>query len=229
MYKLRGSLGELEKAVTTPDQYPLTLNALTLACNQKTSREPVMVLEQGAVERTTRELIEKHLVSVTESKNGVSKFSQRLCNTLLSSLNFSPGEYAVLCLLLLRGPQTPGELRARSARLHTFDSNDDVKATLHTLIERDAGAVVARLPRRAGRQDHEYVHLFAGDIESAAEHVEAVERTSPTQPQSSDLAALEARVARLETALTTLAEQLGESVDLSQGQHSGGSEGASER
>ena len=119
----------LEKAVTTPDQYPLTLNALTLACNQKSSREPIMALEQGSVERTARGLGEKHLVSAAEGKNGVIKYAQRFCNTLLSDLKFDAAQYAVLCVLLLRGAQTPGELRARSARLHSFDDNEAVKAT----------------------------------------------------------------------------------------------------
>jgi len=113
----------LEKAVTTPDQYPLTLNALTLACNQKSSREPVMSLEPGAVAHLARGLEEKHLLNINEGRNGVSKYAQRLCNTLLSNFKLSPPEYALMCLLFRRGPQTPGELRARSARLHGFADN----------------------------------------------------------------------------------------------------------
>ena len=206
----------LEKAVTTPDQYPLTLNALTLACNQKSSREPVMSLEQGKVERTARELGEKHLVSISEGKNGVNKYAQRLCNTLLSSLKLSAAEYAVLCVLLLRGPQTPGELRTRSARLHTFDDNEDVKVVLQALIDRESGALVARLPRRTGRMDHEYTHLFAGDLASVAEQQSAAERSSTVSHKSDKIPRLEARVATLERALSDLANRLGEQVELGQ-------------
>jgi uncharacterized protein YceH (UPF0502 family) len=204
----------LEKAITTPDQHPLTLNALTLACNQKSSREPVMSLEQGSVERTARQLSEKHLISVTEGKNGVNKYAQRLCNTLLSSLKFSAAEYAVLCLLMLRGPQTPGELRARSGRLHTFDDNEDVKAVLQALIDRDAGSVLARLPRRSGRQDHEYMHLLGGDLASVSEDAGMLEGASQPSQKDGKYARLQARVERLEGALVTLAARLGETVDL---------------
>ena len=98
----------MEKSVTTPDQYPLTLNALTTACNQKTSRDPVMALETGEVQRTARQLEDLYLISREENfRSGVEKYSQRLCNTLRSRYQFAPAEFAVVCLLLLRGPQTP--------------------------------------------------------------------------------------------------------------------------
>ena len=204
----------LEKAVTTPDQYPLTINALTLACNQKSSREPVMSMEQGMVERTARALEDKHLVSITEGKNGVSKFAQRLCNTLLSSLKFDAAEYAVLCLLLLRGAQTPGELRARSARLHTFDDNEDVKAILQALMDHDSGPLVVRLARRSGRMDHEYTHLLAGELESVVEEEDVAERSVTVTRKDDQIAQLQARVSALEHALRDLAERLGEQVEL---------------
>ncbi|MFT5449661.1 MAG: hypothetical protein ACI9DC_004858 [Gammaproteobacteria bacterium] len=214
--RVLGSL--LEKAVTTPDQYPLTLNALTNACNQKSSRDPIVSLDQGVVERTARQLGEKHMVSVTEGKNGVSKYTQRLCNTLLADVKLSPGEYAVLCVLMLRGAQTPGELRTRCARLHEFDNNEAIKSVLQDLIDREAGAMVARLPRRAGRQDHEYAHLLAGEIESVIEEEGAVDRSPGTSSRASAggerIAQLEARVSVLEAALTDLAERLGEPIDL---------------
>ena len=112
----------MEKSVLTPDQYPLTLNALTNACNQKSSRDPEMSLDQGAVQHAIRELRELHLVQVEENfKSQVEKYNQRLCNTLLSDYQFEPDQFAVMCVLLLRGPRTPGELRANSGRLHTFD------------------------------------------------------------------------------------------------------------
>ena len=204
----------LEKAVTTPDQYPLTLNAVTLACNQKSSREPVMNLVPGVVERTLRMLEEKHLISRSEGKNGISKYSQRFCNTLLSDRKFDSAQYAVLCLLLLRGAQTPGELRARSARMHSFDENDAVKNVLQGLMDRESGALLARLPRQAGRKDHCYMHLFAGDIESVIEeHVNA--ESVVNLPRKADkIVQLEARVERLENALRDLATRLGEAIDL---------------
>jgi len=204
----------MEKAVTTPDQYPLTLNALTNACNQKSSREPVMHLEQGVVQRTIRELADQHLVSIREgARAGVEKYSQRLCNTQLSKLKFSPAEYAVVTLLLLRGPQTPGELRTRSGRLHTFADNNEVTETLTGLMEREEGAVVARLPRKPGRQDHEYMHLFAGEIESVPEQVAPRAVASPAREDR--VSRLERRIDRLESALVALADKLGEPIDLS--------------
>jgi uncharacterized protein YceH (UPF0502 family) len=204
----------MEKAVTTPDQYPLTLNALTNACNQKSSRDPVMSLDQGMVARTARQLEEKALVSSSEGKGNVVKFTQRLCNTHLSELQFSDAEYAVMTLLILRGPQTPGELRARSGRLYTFDTNDEVKAVLNALMDREGGTVVARLPRKSGRKDHEYTHLFSGDIDSVAEEASVAERSSAVTQKDDRIARLETRVSTLEHALSDLAERLGEEINL---------------
>ena len=217
----------MEKAVTTPDQYPLTLNALTNACNQKSSRDPVMSLDQGVVARAARQLEEKTLVSSGEGKSHVIKYTQRMCNTLLSELQFTQAEYAVVCLLILRGPQTPGELRTRSGRLHTFDDNEEVKAVLEALMEREGGPVVARLPRKAGRKDHEYMHLFAGEIESVTEETRVAERSSALFYKHDRVAQLEARVGQLERALSDLAERLGEEINLA-GSESEGSEEASE-
>ncbi len=204
----------LEKAVTTPDQYPLTLNALMNACNQKSSREPVMSMDQGAVARTARQLEEKTLVSSSAGKSNVTKFTQRLCNTHLSELQFSEAEYAVICLLILRGPQTPGELRTRCGRLYAFDDNEEVKAVLHALMDGEGGPVVARLARQSGRKDHEYTHLFAGEVDSVAEETNVAQRSSAASPKDGRIAQLEARVYRLERALSDLAQRLGEEIDL---------------
>ena len=201
----------MEKAVTTPDQYPLTLNALTAACNQKSSREPVMSLTQGEVQRTARQLQDKYLVSQREGSRNVEKYAQRLCNTPLATYQFSPPEFAVVCVLLLRGPQTPGELRTRTARLHAVEDNADVVTTLNALIEREGGPVVARLPRKPGRQDHEYQHLFAGEIESVDEERQGIQRAASPNRESR-LARLEDRVERLEKTLGRLAERLGEDI-----------------
>ncbi len=203
----------LEKAVVTPDQYPLTLNGLTNACNQKSSREPVMNLEPGAVLRAARGLSDKHLVTVTEGKN-VEKFAQRICNTFLSKHKLGTAEYAILCLLMLRGPQTPGELRARSGRLHEFEDNGAVRDVLNAMIAREGGPLVARLPRRAGRQDHEYMHLFFGETESVEEEEAVVQREAVGSERQHRIEALEARVDKLEQALRTLSQSLGQPVDL---------------
>jgi uncharacterized protein len=204
----------MEKAVTTPDQYPLSLNALTNACNQKSSRDPVMALQQGAVARTARLLEEKALISSSEGKGSVVKYTQRLCNTLLGELKFNEAEYAVICLLLLRGPQTPGELKARSGRLHAFDDNEDVRSVLKALMQREGGAVVARLPRKSGRMDHEYMHLFAGELDSVSEEVTVAERSSEITHKDDRITKLESRVNKLERALSLLADRMGEELDL---------------
>ena len=146
----------IEKSIVTPDQYPMTLNALTNACNQKSSRDPVMSLTQGEVEHTVRLLVDQSLVNVAENfKSRVEKYTQRFCNTRYSDLQFSDAELAVVCLLLLRGPQTPGELRSRSGRLHSFEDNAEVVQALTGLVERDPYPLVVKLPRTPGRKDSE--------------------------------------------------------------------------
>lgn len=197
----------MEKAVLTPDQCPLTLNALTTACNQKSSRDPVMTLERAAVERAARDLSEKSLVKRDENfRSGVVKYQQRLCNTMLSELKFAEDEYAVICLLLLRGPQTPGELRARSKRLHVFADNEAVAETLQRLIDDggERGAVVARLARVAGRRDHQYAHLLSGTIES----VPSDDVPARAEPRGTRLSELERRVAVLELEVAALKGRL---------------------
>ena len=204
----------MEKAVTTPDHYPLTLNALGNACNQKSSRDPVMSLQSGIVQRTARELEEEGLVKSSQGKGSVVKYAHRMCNTLHSPLQFNDAEYAIVCLLLLRGPQTPGEIKARSGRLYTFDDNDEVKTVLDGLIDRDCGAVVARLARKAGRKDHEYMHLLGGEIVSVPEDTTMTERSSSSIHKEDRFTQLEARVSSLEHALQNLAQRLGEEVNL---------------
>src|SRR5688572_2225696 len=153
----------MEKSVVTPDQYPLTLNALTNACNQKSGRNLVMSLKQGIVQHSVRDLRAKHLVTVEENfKTGVEKYRQRFCNTTYSDYQFDPPQFAIVCLLLLRGPQTPGELRAHSGRLHIFSDNAAVVDALAGLIEREGAPLVVKLPRTPGRKDSEYMHLFSG-------------------------------------------------------------------
>ncbi len=195
----------MEKSIVTPDQYPLTLNALTNACNQKSGRNPVMSLDQGMVQRTARDLGAKHFVRATENfKTGVEKYQQRFCNTTLSDYQFDPPQFAIVCLLLLRGPQTPGELRARSGRLHAFTGNEAVLGALSSLIERDGEPLIAKLPRTSGRKDSEYMHLFSGPIDvealaaqaAVAKLTETSERVSVSE-LAQRLSKLEAEVAEL--------------------------------
>jgi len=199
----------IEKSVVTPDQYPLTLNALTNACNQKSSRDPVMSLQQGEVQRTIRDLEEKNLARADENfKSRTEKFIQRFCNTRFSDYQFDPSQLAIVCLLLLRGPQTPGELKSRSGRLHTFDDNAAVIGALDTLIAWEGGPLVIKLPRTPGRKDAEYMHLFSGPVDIEAH---ATERQSASSGRSStrvNTTELEQRVSNLEAEVAALKEQL---------------------
>jgi len=199
----------IEKSVVTPDQYPLTLNALTNACNQKSSRNPVMSLQQGEVQRTVRDLESKTLVRVDENfKSRVEKYIQRFCNTRFSDYRFDPPQLAIVCLLLLRGPQTPGELRSRSGRLHSFADNAAVTDTLNTLIDLDGGPVVMKLPRTPGRQDPEYMHLFSGPIDVEEHASQARAAASSGSTARSSVSELELRVSNLEAAIAEIREQI---------------------
>ncbi len=199
----------MEKSVLTPDAYPLTLNALTNACNQKSGRDPVMSLEQGTVQRTIRDLEGKHLVRVEENfKSRVEKYVQRFCNSRFSDYQFDPAQFAVVCLLLLRGAQTPGELRARSGRLHTFEDNDAVVKALNGLIEREGDPLVVKLPRTPGRKDSEYMHLFFGPVD-VEQHLAAAQEARAAAPRERvSLSELEERVARLEAEVAELKSRL---------------------
>lgn len=203
-----GSL--IEKSLVTPDQYPLTLNALTNACNQKSSREPVMSLTPGEVQHTIRGLEAKHLVRTDENfKSRVEKYAQRFCNTRYSDLQFSDAELAVVCLLLLRGPQTPGELKSRSGRLHRFDDNAEVVQALTGLMEREPHPLVVKLPRTPGRKDSEYMHLFSGDVDVEAYVAQAGEEQPTGSRERHSVADLAERVSQLEAEVAALKERLG--------------------
>ncbi|HNP65114.1 MAG TPA: DUF480 domain-containing protein [Woeseiaceae bacterium] len=202
-----GSL--IEKSIVTPELYPMTLNALTNACNQKSAREPVMSLTQGEVQHTIRALEAKHLVRVEENfKSRAEKYSQRFCGTRYSDLQFDAAQTALVCLLLLRGAQTPGELRARSGRLHGFADNTDVVAALESLIGHDAGPLVTKLPRTPGRKDSEYMHLFSGPIDMDAYAVQERSARPTGSSRASSLADLAERVAALEAEVADLKARL---------------------
>jgi len=199
----------IEKSITTPDQYPLTLNALVNACNQKSSRNPVMALQPGEVLRAIRTLEGAHLVRTEENfKSRTDKYSQRFCNTRYSEQQFDAGQLAIVCLLLLRGPQTPGELRSRSGRLHSFADNEEVVIAANALIERDSEPMLVKLPRTPGRKDAEYMHLFSGPVDIEAYAAEAQTARSTSSSSRTSVAELEARVVQLEAEVAELKKRL---------------------
>lgn len=153
----------IEKQITTPDQYPLSLNSLVSACNQKSNRDPVMTLDEPAVQHTLDALSRKHLVLERSGFGSrVPKYQHLFCNTEFGSLKFTAQELAIVCELLLRGPQTPGELRSRASRMATFTDVSQVEAALQSLLERESGPLVARLAREPGRRESRYMQLFGG-------------------------------------------------------------------
>jgi hypothetical protein len=169
----------------------------------------VLALDQGTVQRTVNELAQRKLVLVENFGSRVDKYRQRFCNTQFGELKLGPGEYAIVCLLLLRGPQTPGELKAHSGRLHEFADGAEVETALGALLERADGPLVARLPREPRRKDHCYAHLLSGPIESAPRD-EPAPPHAPAEPRSNDrVASLEARVDALERELDKLKQALG--------------------
>lgn len=199
----------MEKSVVTPHQYPLTLNSLINACNQKSGRNPVTSLEQGMVRRIVRDLGIKHLVIAEENfKSGLEKFKQRFCNTTHSDYQFDPPQFAIVCLLLLRGPQTPGELRARSGRLHAFADNVAVVDALVSLIEREGDPLAVQLPRTPGRKDAEYMHLFSGPIDVEAHAVQAQAAKVAGTSERISVSELAQRISKLEEEVAELKEQL---------------------
>jgi uncharacterized protein YceH (UPF0502 family) len=215
--RIIGSL--IEKQITTPDQYPLSLNALVNACNQKSNREPLMQLDEPTVKFVVDGLARRHMV-VEKSGFGsrVPKYQQIFCNTEFGSLKLTPQETGIICELLLRGPQTPGELRARVPRLAELPDPSMVESLLEGLASRPDGALVAQLAREAGRRDSRWAQLF----EELPENVVANETPvrsepvpAPTAPTAASAAPraggggdLAARVAALETEVATLRAEI---------------------
>src|SRR5215469_1988081 len=200
----------IEKQITTPDQYPLSLNALVNACNQKSNRDPVMSLNESEIQTTVDHLIRKHFV-VEKSGFGsrVPKYQHRFCNTEFGSLKFSPQELAVVCELLIRGPQTPGELRTRAARMAPFSEVGQVETALDSLSSRPDGPFVVRLPREAGRRESRYAHLFSGAVSIPVPSEEPVAAPSmASAPASSRLERLEEEVRQLKEELQELKARL---------------------
>jgi len=193
----------IEKQITTPDQYPLSLNALVNACNQKSNRDPVMSADEAAIQTTLDHLIRKHLV-IEKSGFGsrVPKYQHRFCNTEFGTLKLTPQELAIVCELLVRGPQTPGELRTRAARMASFSDVEQVETALESLSSRADGPFVVRLPREPGRRDSRYAHLFSGAVT-----IPALTADSIAKPSMASTPAL-SRLERLEEEVQQLKEEL---------------------
>lgn len=185
----------IEKEVTTPDYYPLTLNSLTAAVNQKSNREPVLSLSDAEVQDAVSELISRRLVSDESGFNSrASKFQHRFCNTEFGDLKLNAQELGIVCCLLLRGPQTPGELRTRTNRLCSFNDVKETEAVLERLAARESGPLVVKLPREPGKRESRYQHLFSGEVDLEAL---AVESSYASSLSSNKMEMLEAEVAEL--------------------------------
>jgi len=209
--RIIGSL--IEKQITTPDQYPLSLNALVNACNQKSNREPFMQLDEPSVKAAVDGLARRHFV-VEKSGFGsrVPKYQQIFCNTEFGSLKFTPQETAIVCELLLRGPQTPGELRSRAPRMAEFPDPGAVESILAGLENRPGGGLVVRLAREPNRRDSRWAQLFeelpTSAVVAGADEIAAASAASGSSPRAPSNAQLVARVAELEAEIATLRAEL---------------------
>ena len=196
----------IEKEITTPDQYPLSLNALTNGCNQKSNREPVMALSEAVVQDAVDLLIKKHLVrSHSGFGSRVSKYQHRFFTAEFGELKLSPQELAVMCELMLRGPQTPGELRSRAERMARFTDVEHVERTLNDLMERGQ-PLVARLPRQPGKREARYAHCIGDEAFPIEEGMATAGSRDADQGGHDRIDALERTVAELQTQVATLKE-----------------------
>ena len=188
----------IEKELATPEYYPLTLNALTNACNQKSNRDPVMALEEADVVRALDALRFKQLVLISAEGGRVAKYR----HILAERLRLSPAELAVLAELLLRGPQTVGELRTRAERMHPFPDLAGVEEVMEELMARTP-PLVARLPRQPGRKEQRHGHLFSGEPALATG-----ERLPPPAAVAPKVSAEQERIAKLEGEVASLREEV---------------------
>lgn len=199
----------LEKEVTTPEQYPLSLNSVTTACNQKSNREPVMELSELDVQTTLDELYAKNLI-FEQSGSRATRYKHRFCNTEFSDLQFTPQQLAIICVMLLRGPQTPGELRTRAQRMAGFTSVEEVDIALQQLMEHNGEQIVMRLARVPGKRDSRYAQQFYKDTEESISN--DCERELPSQHDTNEnvnnAPTQEKRLIKLELTVSTLSEQM---------------------
>ncbi|EDQ9754171.1 DUF480 domain-containing protein [Salmonella enterica] len=194
----------LEKQVTTPEQYPLSVNGVVTACNQKTNREPVMNLTEQEVQEQLDNLVKRHFLrTVSGFGNRVTKYEQRFCNSEFGDLKLSAAEVALVTTLLLRG-----ELRSRASRMHEFSDMAEVESTLERLASREDGPYVVRLAREPGKRESRYMHLFCGDVDELSLQTSAPE--SASGDLQSRVEALESEVAELKQRLDSLLAHLGE-------------------
>lgn len=196
----------LEKETTTPEHYPLSLNSLTNACNQKSNREPVMSLTESQVQDIVDELAQMNLVSDQGAFGGrVAKYHHRFCNTEFGNLQFSKQQAAIICVMFLRGPQSPGELKTRSNRLADFANVNDVETALTELQNFAEHPLVTKLPRAAGKRDSRYAHTFCG-----AEQLGVSDIPESVVENESNLSR---RVEQLEKRVEQLANQMSDLID----------------
>ena len=195
----------VEKEITTPEYYPLSINALLNACNQKSNRDPVMSLDEDTVRQALRSLSEQFLARSASSESRVAKFEHRLQELF----NFHRHEIALLCVLLLRGPQTPGELRTRAERMHNFEDLESVHAALHLLMKREP-PLVKVLPRQPGTKEARYAHLLCGEPVASQAGVEATAGAACGDDESDHVKQLEKEVASLRAELSLLQQEFAE-------------------
>ncbi len=209
LYETRviGSL--IEKSLTTPEQYPLSLNALTNACNQKSNREPVLELAEATVKDTADELVQAGLVTaLTGFGSRVTKYQHRFCNTEFSEYKLSPQELGIICVMFLRGPQTPGELRTRTNRLCEFKDVQEVEVVLYRMMNR-TDPLIAKLPLEPGKRESRYMHLFSGDLEKALSSIPHSTRSEAGGEGLADrVASLEQHVTDLQAEVAALRQLL---------------------
>ncbi|WP_114324972.1 YceH family protein [Candidatus Colwellia aromaticivorans] len=203
----------LEKETTTPEQYPLSVNGITTGCNQKSNREPVMSLSDGDVQNSVDELVKMSQLMVDHKASGrVSKYFHLFCDTEFGSLKFTPQQRAIICVLLLRGPQTPGELRTRTNRLADFADVSEVETALEQLQDLNNQALVKKLAREPGKRESRYVHLFSDIDESDLAESNSTQTDVIPSKSNNQLAdrvtALEQQVASLTEQITCLTELL---------------------
>jgi len=202
----------LEKETTTPEQYPLSLNGITIGCNQKSNREPVTSFSESDVQNVIDELVEMNQLMVDHKASvRVNKYFHRFCNTEFGNLKFTPQQRAIICVLFLRGPQTPGELRTRTNRLADFSDVSEVEATLTQLQDLNGKTLVKKLAREPGKRDSRYVHLLSDTSEQSIATSNTIEADdAPSENQSQ----LTQRVSALERQVTELTEQVSCLTDL---------------
>lgn len=202
----------LEKETTTPEQYPLSLNAITIGCNQKSNREPVTSFSENYVQNLIDELVEMNQLMVDRKASvRVNKYFHRFCDTEFGNLKFTPQQKAIICVLLLRGPQTPGELRTRTNRLADFNDVSEVEVALKKLKDLNGKVLVKKLERESGKRESRYVHLLSDICELDLITVNTLQ-TGDVSPDSQS--SLSQRVVTLEKQVAVLSEQVSHLKDL---------------